>query len=803
MLQWSVFSQKRLLERSLSRCGPIIQYSTLTTPAKSPLLPQNPKPAQHQNTEASTLPSFVSSLSTFTLHQLLRSIKASPSLSSLFSDRKTFRDFVESLAQSKNPEYSLKVIDLADDLGLKLCQNVYECAVYRLAALNEWNIILQIVDARKRHTGHVTSRLLNWRARALVETQNYSHLRQILDEFRRENQVPSRRTFHLMLSGYLRNHDLEGARACLQSMTDTGFTPDASTDALISKFYRPFAVDFRVRRRALASLPALRPLASATVLNNLIQAALDSHDVPSILHLLASFDQASVKIIQSLISADLGFHTQTLLNKVSLHDLPPLAYGIKPNTATFEIFINDRAKKADLPGAIRLFKEMASLGVSTTPAAIAALVHAYFAAGQGNTAIRIIEGMQCALSFQPLIKGAEPEVDGLPFKFSDIPLNIQILNVLLREILRRQGLDHAPFIFSILYANNLKPTADTLEILLAHLKHVEAAHPRILFHVLKKFSSPTIPPSLRHLRIILSSIIRQELYWRKGRGWGKIAAKHPKQSKAYSPLPLFAITSQFDPTAGIEILKSPVHATFITSIMESLIDRQVKSDSFMMALRIRFEGVLNSDMDAAQAVFRTMLARGIRPNEYHFSALMEGFVHSDDIRAAVDVLKTAEHSGVKANVVMFTILITAYARKYNPTMAVRTFQQMTSTGISPDVPSIDAVVSAFYAIGAYSISHRLLITLWAYIQPFPETLRYNNLRALAAHFRTLHGSGSRTMKLSKLQRFALHFKVKQILKSFRVYFSAIQPQDRFSKSGRRGMTQMSEVSKTPVQQARS
>lgn len=793
MLQWSVFSQKRLLERSLSRCGTIIRYSTfglgpsrdghagtLAAVPKGFALSGGPKPARDQNTEASSYPEtipFVSSLSTSTSHQLLKSIRASSSLSNLFSDRDIFRNFVESLAQSQSPQYSLQVLHLAHDLGLKLQQNVYECAAYRLAALNKWDIILDIVDAGKRHTGRTTSRLLNWRTRALVETQSYSHLHQILDEFRHANQVPSRRTFHLILSGCLRNHDLEGAKACLQSMTDNGLTTDASTDALIAKFYRPFAADFRVRRRALESLPALLPLASVTVLNNLIQAALDSQDIPSTLHFLASFDQASVKIIRPLISADLDpLHTRILANKASIRDLPSLAHDIKPNATTFANFINDRAKKADLPGAMGLFKGMASLGVSATPAVVAALVHAYFAAGQGNTAIRMIEGMQRTISFQPLINDVEPDVehgiDGLPFELSDIPLNIQILNVLFREILRRQGLDNASFVFSILRANNIQPTANTLEILLAHLKNVEGAHPRILFHVLRKFSSPAIRPTLRHLRIILSSIVRQEIYWHSGRGWRTFAAKYPRSPRARSAkLRLASITSRFDPTAGIEVLKPPVHRSFMRSIMESLIDRKVKSDPFMMALRIRLEGVLNSDMDAAQAVFRTMLARGIHPNEYHFSALMEGFVCSGDIGAATDVLKTAEQSGVKANVVLFTILIAAYARTYDPDMALRTFQQMTSTGISPDVASIDAVVSAFYAIGAYSTSRRLLITLWVYIQPFPETLRNTDLKTLAIHFRTLHGSAPRTMKLSKSQRITLHSRVKRILNSFRFHFS--------------------------------
>jgi len=133
-------------------------------------------------------------------------------------------------------------------------------------------------------------------------------------------------------------------------------------------------------------------------------------------------------------------------------------------------------------------------------------------------------------------------------------------------------------------------------------------------------------------------------------------------------------------------------------------------------------------------------------------------------------LKTARESGVKANAVLFTILIAAYARMHDPNMALRTFKQMTAIGISPDVPSIDAVVSAFYAVGAYSTSRRLLITLWTYIQPFPETLRESDLKTLAVSFRALHGLPPRNMKLSKSEKMAIYIRVKKILTSFHVHF---------------------------------
>lgn len=160
-------------------------------------------------------------------------------------------------------------------------------------------------------------------------------------------------------------------------------------------------------------------------------------------------------------------------------------------------------------------------------------------------------------------------------------------------------------------------------------------------------------------------------------------------------------------------------------------------------------------------------------------------MYSGDISAATDILKIAKQSGVETNAVFFTILIAAYARMHDPNMALRTFQQMTVVGISPDVGSIDAVVSAFYAVGAYSTSRRLLITLWAYIQPFPDSLLQANLKALAIHFRTLHGLPPRNMKLSKSQKRAIYSRVKKILISFHFHFSKPQNCLKISMKPRR------------------
>ncbi|KAF8167995.1 hypothetical protein B0H34DRAFT_41328 [Crassisporium funariophilum] len=800
MLQRSIITQKRHLEQSLARCKIRMPRSTfsigqqtakstrrssnegkhLLEPVAHHAAHTNAKVAHDEVTQVNSfleISPFVAALSsTAAADQLLKSIKSSTSLSSLFFHPDRFRKFAESLAQSRTPRDSLRVLELASNLGCGVKQNVYECVSFRLAASKDWDEVLEVVALGKRHTGRTTSRLLNWRARALVETQDYALLQRILEEFKSANQVPTQRTYHLILTGCLRNHDLGGARRCLQNMTKSNYPPNPSTHALIAKFYQSFGADLRVRQQALESLPALLPPTGVSVLNSLLQASLELQDLPSSIQFLSLFEPSSVRTFLSLISSDHGGSDNAGLSKAAPRTAAPYGQNLIANAATFAVFINYRATKSDLSGALRLIEEMSSFEVKATPGVIAALVHAYFSAGFGNTAIRMVACMCIdtpASTFQPLMVGFRDGDDALPLDPSSIPPTIQIFNVLLREILQRQGLGLVNVLLSIFRTNDLRPNAQTVEILLSYLKNVEGAHPRILLHVLRRFSSSSIRPTLRHLRIIISCILRQEKYMLYGNGWRTFAAKYPV-SPNEPTRKLSVTTTQFDPTAGI-VLRKSVHRSFTQSLLESMIARDIKSDSMLMALRIRLEGVLKRDMESAQAVFRTMLARGMHPNAYHFSALMEGYVLSGNLVAAQGVLRSAEQAGVKPNVVMFTILIAGHARKRDPDRALRTFHRMITAEISPDVASIDALASAFYAVGAYAITRRMLISLWDYIAPFPATLRHASLKVLASHFRNLDPSGAKTVKLSKLQRLSLHREVKKLLKAFHHHFGVRRP----------------------------
>ena len=203
------------------------------------------------------------------------------------------------------------------------------------------------------------------------------------------------------------------------------------------------------------------------------------------------------------------------------------------------------------------------------------------------------------------------------------------------------------------------------------------------------------------------------------------------------------------------------------SLAQSLVARGVKVGALLLALRIRYEGVVRSDMEAARAIFEALLQRGIHPNQYHYSALMEGYTYCADMVAATKILAMAERGGIQPNVVMYTILICGYARQGDPQASLRTFQQMVTSGIRPDVPSIDAVANAFFTVGAFGIARHVLTSLWSHIAPFPDDLRGASLHEMAHRFRSLHEPQPTIAHLTKCESIELHSRLKIILDSWR------------------------------------
>ena len=700
----------------------------------------------------------------------IQRIRKSPYLSTALSDPERARQVVEALACTRSSRRIFRLLNIIHELGYRLKQNTYQAVTYQFAMRKLWHAVLYVVTLGKRHTGRTTSRLLNWRARGLAEIQNYALLPRVLDEFKQNNITPTRRTYHLILSGHIRNRNLSMAKQCLRSMEEAGFSIDASTHAIVATHYRSLGADLQVQTRALEALPGIRSTTAASVVNSLIQLRIDVHDIPGAMQLLSLFNHQYVAIVFDVMSVGDGGVTE----KGTL-EFPDAVASIRgtliPNAATFSVFINYLATQSNLSGALQILRSMTITNVSPTPGLVSSVLHVLFSGGRGDIAVRLVAGM-CdpkyvpLTLFKPLLSSSYNVAEPLPWVPSGISPTTRVLNALLKGVLNTIGLNGASVVLRIMRAINLQPNAATLDIIVAHLGQVKRTEPSLVLQLLRNLLSTTLRPSLRHLHVILSCMLRHEKYLLYGRGWDSTAALFsPRRQNSQRPYPekrISGVADSFDPLAGMDLPRGLSPRPIVQSIVQSLSSRRIMSDMVTVGLRIRHDALLKSDTESARNIFNLLLSRGMYPNEYHFSALMEGFAQSGDMEAAVNVMRSARQVGVTPNVVMFTILIVGHGRQGNPDIAMRVFEEMVSSGIKPDVPAIDAVSGAFFAVGAYAMAKKVLISLWPHIQPFPKELRGTSLKTLACKFRLLHKLGDDWKASAKQERILLLWKLKRL-----------------------------------------
>ncbi|KAL0951049.1 hypothetical protein HGRIS_007789 [Hohenbuehelia grisea] len=673
-----------------------------------------------------------------------QTVKESSVLSELFQDREKVRETVVALAQTRLPQRATQLLRFAHGLGCQLKQNAYEGAAHHLAMNKHWYQALVAVDLGIQHTQRTTIRLLNWRIRALLETQNYATLDDILSEFDRYGIKPNRRTFHLLIAAHIRNHNLTLAKERLRLMHAAGYTVDASTYALVTTVYRILGIDPQVATQAVKSLPSLADSVATAVLNSLLQMYFDAGDLKGAYSVLSLFHQSQsttpimIAFRESIVDEDRAQITDVDVSSNPSLGLPP----IRRDAGTFSILINHTASRKDRASAMRYLQVMLGEDITPTIDTVVSLTHLYFATGDEAAAIQSISDM-CGGRPKDLLKqlGVPSPPVPLPFSVVSISPTVQAFNALIKGLLHAKGIGHCNIVLKIMRSRGVKPNPATFEIILRHLDRRKHARPRELLRVLRSLTRINVKPSLRHLHIIMRAIFRREKRLIHGSGWNVAAAKFSAIRRDLAKYPtgrISGLADIFEPAAGIQLTARHRYRFLSRPIIQSLTARHIRSDAAMIALRVRHDAVVRADLDSAREVFNALLARGMRPRASHFAALMEGHAFAGDILGAEGVMEAAVRAGLKPNVVMFTILIVGHARKGKPQSALRTFHRMVLEGIKPDVPSIDAVVSGFFVVGSYIMARRVLTSLWSHIAPFPDELNSASLKILVKYFRALH-----------------------------------------------------------------
>ncbi|KAJ7808292.1 hypothetical protein B0H14DRAFT_2870896 [Mycena olivaceomarginata] len=267
-------------------------------------------------------------------------------------------------------------------LGREVGMTAYE--------LVHWPLVLRVIQSAWHNVRKSTTVLLNWRARALLETQHYTGLNAIYDLFKLNNLQPTRRTHHLVLSGYIRNHDLAGARECLRVMKVAGYPPDHSTHALIATLYQTIGPDEQVKETGIRSLPHIHTRAATHMMNSLMQLRLRIFDLDEVFNLLSAFDQRKVGPLALMLAASRTRHDETVQNPGRHREYPTI---VEPDAVTFAMFIDYFADLRELPHFLSVLDHMLLAGIEPTMRTATSMIRAYFLAGHGGPAVHMIASM--------------------------------------------------------------------------------------------------------------------------------------------------------------------------------------------------------------------------------------------------------------------------------------------------------------------------------------------------------------------------------------------------------------------------
>jgi len=356
----------------------------------------------------------------------------------------------------------------------------------------------------------------------------------------------------------------------------------------------------------------------------------------------------------------------------------------------------------------------------------------------------------------------------LPINVKGIGLTVHVLNAALPRLMEIRGLSGARSIIRIMRSKGIQSNAATIEMFLNYLDRIEHIETWRLTQVLRSMSRKVHGPTIRHLNLILRNALRREEHRVHGSGWDTTAAKFsPTRRSAFAfPENRNILNSEnFDPSGDHHHRHD---SSCLRSTILALSRKGVKNDRATFAMWLKHEGIVDPTLGTAKSVFRHMVDKGMHPNRYHFTSLMDGFMRAGDMQAAEQVMRSAKAAGFEPDVVMWTVLISGYGRKGEPGLAMRAFRTMIAAGISPDVPVIDALAHAYFAVGAYSIARKVLLELWPRVKPFPSELRNAPLKQLARVFRQSEDPGATGKgSLTPQEQRSFNRKLRQVLQEWK------------------------------------
>jgi len=655
--------------------------------------------------------------------------------------------FIEDKIKQGSTAYAFDLVQIAYQLGNPFRLKDFEKMAYQLSLRGNWDLVETITDIGHQTTGGWSTRLLDWALKAYLQTRNFARAGNVLEEYKRYNLSPTRRTFHLLIRTHLKNSDLSNARQALHQMKAAGFEPNKRTFDSILSAYTALGVNPDVEMQAAQSLQNSGDRTETSIMNNLLRSRIADGDVEGAFRLLELADFSSKRALQSPGTENVIDPNGFLDSKARL---------IRPNVDTFNALLTALAEQGDTERFFMVYRLMKSVGCPANERTVQAILKNFANNDQVTIAVSIVFEL-CRRHYPNITKqrfdifGQIEDVQQLlneefPWMLSLTP-SIGIFNTFLNIALPYAKLHGLLRVLRIFQTNDIQPDTATIDIVLHHLNKVHNMEPQAVLYslqVLSSFPSYKSSVTIKHLNAVLSCCIRHELSIVKARSWFSSSARVRFGHRSRFNIERSSMsTSYFDPTAGIAVFSFSarnIARHILVPLARILRERGALSTRYTFALRIRREAIIKRDLQTAREIFDIMASRGITPDVYHYSHLIEGYAAIGAMADARHIMELAYSNAIKPNIIFYTLLILGWGQLGKPQEALNVFREMLAANVPPDFVVLDAVVSCYFMVGAYRAARNLLMDIWPLVAPLPPDFHTTSLRDLVLLLRSYRSS---------------------------------------------------------------
>jgi pentatricopeptide repeat protein len=532
-----------------------------------------------------------------------------------------------------------------------------------------WESVLGIVSLALRSLpdGKVPVDVFNARIKAWIQLKRFDQLPDALSSI----PNPNRRTYNLLIKGFLLNRDQTSASSIMRTMFERGDRPDISTFRAIFTGYRNLGLHEDLYARLLSDADNLDLGSDTVILNSMISLYARAKDLWSAFEVAGRMgvEPPPSLSLESPPSWSRAARSQSMWSSNSTHNGDN---KVKCDANTFAILISACARLKRPEAGLELFDELKArsaqgrrLGsaplLANVPLAVSLLM-CCLNVGDVAKADAVIDDLVVGRSLfgVPLAPGSKP--------------NAVVFNALLSGKLRNDGFTAAPQVVKRMYEAGIWPDDRTLSIITAHLSRESAVNLRELSwavpHIMR-----SLPGSVKFdvdgFNHVLARIVNDS---RRIKSTADRANIRVPSNSGGGPATSDTNSGALFPTNQ-----------YLYGQRRSLLDRKNLPDASTAQALMGLHADRGGTPEALWSFLRTStIDRGLRPTAGQITAVMRGFCDAGDPVSARTAMKLAEAFGLPPDPFFYTVLINGFVNRDDLHSAFATFAEMRRKGVAPD-----------------------------------------------------------------------------------------------------------------------